>query len=98
MNDIFRIIILILLLSSCKKEINSDVVILKGLVEENDITHLEIKTNELFKLYKQPVATIKLNHSKNSFNDTLNVGEGYYDLTINEKTILVYLKNGFQLN
>lgn len=98
MTDIFRIIILILLLNSCKKEVNSDVVILKGLVEENEITHLQLKTNELFKLYNQPVTTIKLNYSKNNFNDTLNIGEGYYDLTINEKTILLYLKNGFQLD
>ena len=97
-NRIFGIIILILLLNSCKKDLNSDFVLLKGLDIENDITTLELKTNEKFKLYNQPITNLKLNHSNNSFNDTLNVEEGYYDFIINEKTILLYLKKGFNLN
>lgn len=97
MNKLFSIIILLVIFQSCKENEIADAVILSG-VSKNNITELHLKTNQKFKLHSQPVIDFNLKHSKKNFQDSLIINDGYYDLIVNDRTILLYLKSGDNLN
>jgi len=97
MNKLFRFIILIAIFQSCKESEIADTVILSGVTKKN-ISELHLKTNQKFKLHSQPEIDYNLKHSKKNFQDSLIIKEGYYDLILDDRTILLYLKSGDNLN
>ncbi len=98
MNNFLKIILFFFItIQSCTKNKEVYLTEIKGTFYDS-ITNIELKTNQKFKLNKQTNTSISLSHSARDFSDTIKIIEGYYDLIINEKSILLYLRNGYSLN
>ena len=74
-----------------KRQKNSSL-ILSGEVQ-NSIS----KKLDLYNMRDELIKTIRLNNN-NTFIDTINLTEGYYNLTIEKKRVPIYLKPEFNLS
>lgn len=97
MKNFIITILFFVTLQSCEYKKERHFIHLSGEFYES-ILNLQLKNNQKFQLKDQTNTTINLSHSDKSFNDTLTIAEGYYDLIINDKAFLLYLKNGHKLN
>lgn len=84
-------------LQSCEEDKEVNFIQLSGTYNDS-ISDLRLKTNQKFQRNKHTNIDINLSHSDRNFGDTLKINEGYYDLILNDKTFLLYLKNGYNLN
>jgi len=96
--NLFLSTFLFLFIQSCKSDQTDELIIINGFIENGSITDLQLKTNLKFKFHNQSDTILRLTYNKKKFQNSLKIKEGYYDLLINDKIILLYLKKGFELN
>jgi len=71
-------------------------IILSG-KNHNNISEIYLRTKKENKLQSQTYKEFDITHTNGNFHDTLRIAEGYYDLTVNNNSIPLYLKNGYNL-
>ncbi len=88
----FLIIVITLIFISCKKETSKDYVILSGKIENPNSDSLSILNRN------QDLVKVIYLKKDSTFRDTLNVTEGYYNLSDGIENTQIYLKPKFDLN
>lgn len=99
MKKIVYLLIISLIIISCQKEKTSELVILSGFVKNKKNDTIKLSTNNKYKLYNQKDENINIIlNSENTFIDTLNISDGYYNLEIGDNNFILFLKSGDNLN
>lgn len=99
MKKIVYLLIISLIIISCQKEKTSELVILSGFVKNKKNDTIKLSTNNKYKLYNQKDENINIIlNSENTFIDTLNISDGYYNLEISDNNFILFLKSGDNLN
>jgi thiol-disulfide isomerase/thioredoxin len=83
---------LLLILSSCHKNIANDYIVFSGKIENADIDSLQVMNQNL-----DIVHSFYITENK-TFKDTLKIPEGYYYIKEGNNIVSIYLKPNFNLN
>ncbi|MCX6221030.1 MAG: TlpA disulfide reductase family protein [Bacteroidia bacterium] len=92
MNRLTLILLITVLIVSCKQEKSTNHIILSGKIEKPSTDSLSIKDN-----VQKVLHVMKLNDDF-TFNDTLEITEGYYSLNSGTESTQLYLKPGFDIH
>jgi thiol-disulfide isomerase/thioredoxin len=97
-NKVILFLFLVSFTLSCKKGKVTEFVILSGISNIN-LDTINLSTHQRFYLNSQKKESYVIKpDSKHKFLDTLIISKGYYELIAGNKTIPLYLKQGFNLN
>ena len=92
---------ILFIISSCQNERakQSDPITLSGEITGLELDAIVLKTDPRFYWYDQETTekTINLGQDQ-SFTDTLDIPEGYYEMTIGDRRMKLFLKQGYDLN
>ncbi|HKJ48967.1 MAG TPA: TlpA disulfide reductase family protein [Christiangramia sp.] len=98
----FYLLAAIAFLVSCKNsenssDTNSEKVLLSVHLDKAHDS-IVIRRDSRYKMANQKDTSLTLFSKNNSFSDTLNIPEGYYELKFKDHSIKLFLQPGFQLN
>lgn len=84
---------------SCESNGKSSNITISGIIENNNLDTIYIKTHQNYHVTGKPINNWSLGiDSNNSFNETLEIPRGFYNLYVGDITYPIYLNKGYNLH